>query len=93
MMHIDNLMAWQHTSNVSINPNDANSCRRSRFLEISAQRRCIIGPGQFLTADPTAGRKGNIVTVLLKNWSPSMVLMPLQTTGPEEVFQVWMWSL
>ena len=57
---------------------DARSCMRSFLLEISAQCRCIINPGLFLTGGMPGAIRGDRDAVPLQYWSPSTASLPLQ---------------
>ena len=72
-------------------------------MELSARRRRIIDPGQFLTGGPpaeirggrcevpTALKIGDRGVVLMQDKLPSMVLFLLLRTTPEAGFQGVIW--
>ena len=53
------MILWLNTCYVRSDPNDARSCRSFSLLAISARRRSIIDPSQFLMGGPPAERRGN----------------------------------
>ena len=65
MIYSDNMIVWQHTWNISSNPNDTRLHRRSSHLALSARRRHIIDPGRFLTCGIPAERRGYRMAVLV----------------------------
>ena len=87
MIYSNNMIACQHTSNVISNPNKARSRGCSCLMELSAQSRCIIGPGQFLTGGKPTERRGGRGVVPLQDLSPSTASLPLQRTSLEAGFQ------
>ena len=70
MIYRKNMITWQHTSNVSSDTNNAVSCGRSRLLVLTARRRCIIEPVQFIMSGLQAARRGGRGAVMLQWWSP-----------------------
>ena len=64
-IYSNNMITWQHNSNVIRNPNDAISRRRSHLLALSERCHCIIDPVRFFTGGTPAERRGGIGAVPL----------------------------
>ena len=92
MIYSNNMIAWQHHSNVNSDTKDTRSRRRSRLLTLSAQHRRIINPGQFLTSGPPAERRGDICAVPLQGLPLLTASLPLQRKIPEAGFQWVIWQ-
>ena len=98
------MIAWIHTCYVSSYTNNTKSRRSFSLLALSAWRRHIIDPGQFLTDAPPveiiggrgvvapAEKRGDIAVVPMQDHLPSTVSLLLARKIPEAGFRGGIWQ-